>query len=184
VPKLEQAARKPAGHDRRTPADGDLPACRQILPPGGHRRSLTAVPAPLIEAEWRHVEFLAAAARLSLLLLAVAASRRVQRNQRNLARQRARPVPAAADPGLPGKVSFRIGSLDRHARFAPCSAFEPFLPPGSRLRGKTTVGVRCLGPAAWTAYVSVEIRIFGSYLVTARPLMAGQIVGSADLLAQ
>ncbi len=30
----------------------------------------------------------------------------------------------------------------------------------------------------------VEVRIFGSYLVTARPLMAGQIVGSADLLAQ
>jgi flagella basal body P-ring formation protein FlgA len=32
--------------------------------------------------------------------------------------------------------------------------------------------------------VSVEIRIFGSYLVTARPLVAGQIVGSADLLVR
>ncbi|MEF8698723.1 MAG: flagellar basal body P-ring formation chaperone FlgA [Candidatus Accumulibacter sp. UW26] len=124
------------------------------------------------------------AARISLLLLAVACCGAYSETSET-------PLASALDQylqqqtrGLPGKVSFRIGSLDRHARFAPCSAFEPFLPPASRLRGKTTLGVRCLGPAAWTAYVSVEIRIFGSYLVTARPLVAGQIVGSADLLVR
>ena len=35
--------------------------------------------------------------------------------------------------GLPGKVSYSVGQLDQHAQLAPCSAFEPFLPPGDRL---------------------------------------------------
>jgi flagella basal body P-ring formation protein FlgA len=86
--------------------------------------------------------------------------------------------------GLPGKVSYSVGQLDQHAQLAPCSAFEPFLPPGGRLWGRATVGIRCLGPTRWTVYVPVQIRVTGSYLVTARQLKPGQIVSSADVLAQ
>ncbi|WP_300451239.1 flagellar basal body P-ring formation chaperone FlgA [Accumulibacter sp.] len=86
--------------------------------------------------------------------------------------------------GLPGQVSYTVGQLDQHAQKAPCSAFEPFLPTGGRLWGKTTVGVRCLGPTPWTVYVPVQIRITGTYLLTARQLAPGQIVGAADLRAQ
>ena len=86
--------------------------------------------------------------------------------------------------GLPGKVSYSMGPLNQPARLAPCSAFEPFQPPGSRLWGKTTVGVRCLGPTLWTVYVPVQVRVFGTYLLTARQLTAGEIVGAADVLAQ
>ena len=86
--------------------------------------------------------------------------------------------------GLPGKVSYHIGRLDQHAREAACSAFEPFLPPGSRLWGRTTVGVRCLAPAPWTVYVPVRISVSGSYLVAARQLRRGEIVGDGDLFAQ
>jgi len=86
--------------------------------------------------------------------------------------------------GLPGTVSVHIGQLDRHARLAACNAFEPFIPPGSRLWGSTTVGVRCLGPSRWTVYVPVQIRIAGSYLVAARQIAPGQQVGAADLLSQ
>ena len=86
--------------------------------------------------------------------------------------------------GLPGKVAYSVGSLDQHAQLAPCSAFEPFLPPGSRLWGKTTVAVRCVAPIAWTVYVPVTVKISGNYVVTARQLAAGQIVTSADLLTQ
>ena len=86
--------------------------------------------------------------------------------------------------GLPGKVSYSVGQLDQHAQLAPCSAFEPFLPPGGRLWGRATVGIRCLGPNRWTVYVPVQIRVTGSYLVTARHLTPGQIVSPADVLAQ
>lgn len=86
--------------------------------------------------------------------------------------------------GLPGKVSYSIGRLDQHAQDAPCSAFEPFLPPGSRLWGRTTVGVRCLAPNPWTVYVPVQISVSGSYLVTARQLKRGEVVASGDVFAQ
>ena len=35
--------------------------------------------------------------------------------------------------GLPGKVSFTISPLDAQTHLAPCSAFEPFVPPGRQL---------------------------------------------------
>lgn len=83
--------------------------------------------------------------------------------------------------GLPGKISYSIGQLDPRTQLAPCSAFEPFLPNGSRLWGKTTVGIRCLGPATWTIYVPVQVRVSGQYLVAARPLPAGQMLSSGDI---
>lgn len=86
--------------------------------------------------------------------------------------------------GLPGKVSYSVGPLDQFAKRGPCSVFEPFLPAGSRLWGKTTVGIRCLGPTPWTVYVPVQVRIAGSYLLTARQLTAGQTLSDSDVLMQ
>ena len=86
--------------------------------------------------------------------------------------------------GLPGQVSYSVGPLDQHAQRAPCSAFEPFLPPGGQLWGRTTVGIRCLAPSAWTVYVAVQVKVSGSYLLTARQLTAGQIVSATDVRTQ
>ncbi|MEF8712555.1 MAG: flagellar basal body P-ring formation chaperone FlgA [Accumulibacter sp.] len=86
--------------------------------------------------------------------------------------------------GLPGKVSYGVGQLDQHAQNTPCSAFEPFLPPGGRLWGRAMVGVRCLAPKVWTVYVPVQVRITGNYLVTARQLTPGQVVTNTDLRTQ
>lgn len=83
--------------------------------------------------------------------------------------------------GLPGNVSTSVGQLDPRTQLAPCSALEPFTLPGSRLWGKATVGVRCLGPANWTIYVPVQIRVTGSYVVTVRPIAAGQPLTRDDL---
>ncbi len=83
--------------------------------------------------------------------------------------------------GLPGKVSTSVGSLDPRTQLSPCNAMEPFLPSGSRLWGKTTVGVRCLGPASWTVFVPVQVTVHGSYVVTAHPLSPGQPLTSTDL---
>ena len=82
--------------------------------------------------------------------------------------------------GLPGKVSITMGKLDV-SRLPPCSAMEAFTPPGSRLSGKTYIGVRCLGPAVWSVLVPVQIAVTGNYVTTTRPLAAGQILQAGDL---
>lgn len=86
--------------------------------------------------------------------------------------------------GLPGKVSYTVGQLDSRTQLSPCNAFEPFLPAGSRLWGKATVGVRCLGPSAWTIYVPVQVTVSGNYLVTTRSMAAGQILGAGDIVSR
>ena len=83
--------------------------------------------------------------------------------------------------GLPGRVSFEVGELDPRTRIGPCEAFEPFLPIGSRLWGKATVGLRCLGPSSWTIYVPVRVIVAGNYLVTARPMTPGYVIGDKDI---
>jgi len=86
--------------------------------------------------------------------------------------------------GLPGKVSYSIGQLDSRTQLTPCNAFEPFLPAGSRLWGKATVGVRCLGPSAWTIYIPVQVNVQGNYLITARSMSAGQLVAATDIVSR
>lgn len=82
--------------------------------------------------------------------------------------------------GLPGKVSLSVGALDPRTQLSPCNAMEPFLPAGSRLWGKGTVGVRCLGPANWTVFVPVQVSIHGNYVVSAHALSPGQPLTGND----
>lgn len=84
--------------------------------------------------------------------------------------------------GLPGKVSYSVGQLDTRTQLSACAAFEPFLPPGSKLWGKATVGVRCLGPSAWTVYIPVQVQVSGNYLLAARAMPAGHLLGAGDIV--
>jgi flagella basal body P-ring formation protein FlgA len=86
--------------------------------------------------------------------------------------------------GFPGKVSVRITPPDARTKLAQCDAYEPFQPPGAAPWGKTTVGVRCLGPASWTLYVQVQVSIKARYLVAARPMATGQVIGENDFVAR
>jgi len=86
--------------------------------------------------------------------------------------------------GLPGKVSFRIEPLDPNTQLSPCQAFQPFLPHGAKLWGKSTVGVRCLGPSNWTIYVQVEVSVSGNYLISARTMPAGYTIGERDIVVR
>lgn len=81
--------------------------------------------------------------------------------------------------GLPGKVSVRIDP-SQLAALPPCAAPEPFLPSGSRLWGRLSVGLRCTADQSWTRYVSSYIAVLGSYYVAARQINAGQAVTLAD----
>ncbi|MGZ8228788.1 MAG: flagellar basal body P-ring formation chaperone FlgA [Burkholderiales bacterium] len=83
--------------------------------------------------------------------------------------------------GLPGEATFMIGTIDPRLHLTQCSALDVFTPPGSRLWGNTSVGVRCTAPAPWTIYVSVNVQVKGPYVATARPIAAGQPLTEADL---
>lgn len=82
--------------------------------------------------------------------------------------------------GLPGEVRITMGRLDVD-RLPPCSAHEAYAPPGTRLSGRTHIGVRCLGPNVWSVLVPVQIAVTGNYVVTTRPLAAGQSIQEGDV---
>src|SRR6478672_11408319 len=83
--------------------------------------------------------------------------------------------------GLPGKAEIDVTPADSRLSLPACVALEPFLPPGSRVWGKTTVGVRCSVPAPWTIYLQAQVRVSGDYFATAAPLRQGQSVAAQDL---
>lgn len=86
--------------------------------------------------------------------------------------------------GLPGKVKYRVRPLARTTRLSPCDAYDPFFPPGSKAWGKTTIGVRCLGPSTWTVYLQAQINVYATYLVAANTLAAGQLIGPGDVVSR
>jgi flagella basal body P-ring formation protein FlgA len=83
--------------------------------------------------------------------------------------------------GLPGQVAIKVGQVDPRLNLASCAALEPFLPNGSRVWGKATVGVRCSVPAPWTVYISATVQVTGSYVATAAPLAQGRMIGPNDV---
>lgn len=87
----------------------------------------------------------------------------------------------AQSAGLPGAVAIEVSPLDPSNQLPACAALEPFLPAGTRAWGRISVGVRCDSPVVWTAYLQARVSVVADYLVAARPLRAGQIVGPADL---
>ena len=85
--------------------------------------------------------------------------------------------------GSPGAVKVSAGKIDSRVNLPQCASLETFLPAGSRAWGKTTVGVRCASPSAWTIYVQATVSIVADYLVAANPLPQGRIIGQEDVFA-
>jgi len=55
-----------------------------------------------------------------------------------------------------------VGQLDSRLRLAPCQRVEPFLPEGTRLWGRTRVGLRCAeGPTRWTVFLPITVKAWG-----------------------
>ncbi len=88
---------------------------------------------------------------------------------------------ARATQSLPGRVSVQVGGFDERLALPACTKLDPFLPPGSRLWGNASVGVRCTAPYPWTVYVPVTVRVEGHVWVAARPLAPGARLEGADL---
>lgn len=76
----------------------------------------------------------------------------------------------------------KVGHLDSRLRLITCSKpLVAFTPDGSKLKGRTTVGVRCRGDQPWSIYVPATIAIYEEIVVTTAPLMRGHIVSTTDI---
>ena len=82
------------------------------------------------------------------------------------------------------RVDISVGQADPKLRLAPCERAEPFLRSGTRLWGRSFVGLRCASGAKWTISVPVQVRVYGAALVATRPLPAGQPISETDVRSE
>jgi flagella basal body P-ring formation protein FlgA len=88
----------------------------------------------------------------------------------------------AQSAGLAGDTSIEVGAIDPRMSLAACPAPQAFQQPGARTVGKTTVGVRCTAPAAWTVYIQAKVSVQGEYVAAAVPLAQGQPIQESQLV--
>lgn len=86
-----------------------------------------------------------------------------------------------ADGGGQLRPEVLMGSLDSRLQLSPCGRIEPYLPPGTRLWGRSRVGLRCVeGPVRWNVFMPVTIKAWGPGWVIKRPLPAGSVLTQED----
>lgn len=99
----------------------------------------------------------------------------------------------AQTQGYPGKVNITLQPLDTRIKVQACEQLEPFSMQGSRLWGKTHVGVRCrahqntnkvANQKPWSLYMQADIQVFGKYAVTAVPVSQGQVLTANDIVME
>lgn len=92
---------------------------------------------------------------------------------------------AAAQPaGVAGlRMDVTVGSLDSRLKLAACGNIEPYLPPGSRLWGRTRVGLRCVdGVSRWNVTLPVTVNAYGPAWVVKSPVPSGAVLTENDLV--
>lgn len=81
-----------------------------------------------------------------------------------------------------GPVEIQIGEPDPRLRLPACAeGLEGFSPPGAKMTGRTSVGVRCHGPTAWRVHLNARISRSIPVLVWARSLPRGHVLGPEDV---
>ncbi len=74
-----------------------------------------------------------------------------------------------------------VGALDARLRLPVCADTpEAFLPPGSRILGSSSVGIRCHGPKPWSLYVPVTVKIFALVLVASHAMNRNSQITAQD----
>lgn len=154
------------------------PACKPPL-----QSECTGRPASLWAQTW---------VRRSALLLASAAvlaqgQALAQNNPSNLAwEQQARQwlevqMGTAGQDTLGLRPEIQVGELDKRLRLAPCQNVVPYLPQGTRLWGRTRIGLRCEdGRTNWNVFLPVTVRAWGPAWVITKPLASGATLTQED----
>lgn len=89
----------------------------------------------------------------------------------------------AENTGLRMEVS--LGQLDARLRLTPCARVEPYLPTGSRLWGRTRLGLRCLeGATRWNVFLPMTVKAWGPAWVLAGNVAAGKVLTAGDAVLE
>lgn len=163
-----------------TRRDSELPAETAIIAAQGNKRIIQSIRLCLMS-----VQFLLIIAIFSAQTLAAPHSKRGQHQDISLIRNAVENFIHSNTGNLPGQVIVNVGQIDKQLILPQCSYLEPFIPAGSRLWGKTSIGVRCDSqPDSWTVYVQAEISVMTHVLHLARPIAAGQVLTYEDIAPQ
>ena len=88
-----------------------------------------------------------------------------------------------ASGAAPLRMEVAVGTLDSRLRLASCSRVEPYLPVGTRLWGRTRLGLRCIeGAGKWNVFLPVTIKAIGRAWVMRRDVAPGTVLGEADVM--
>ncbi len=86
-----------------------------------------------------------------------------------------------APAGMPLRLQVQVGKLDARLQLAACAKVEPYLPPGTRLWGRTRIGLRCAqGGKPWNVYLPVTVQAFGPAWVLNNNVRMGDALGAGD----
>jgi flagellar basal body P-ring formation protein FlgA len=84
---------------------------------------------------------------------------------------------------LPLRMEVVVGELDRKLRLAACQEVEPYLPSGTRLWGKTRLGLRCLrGEVKWNVFLPITVKAFGTAWAIKGGVAQGGLLSEADAM--
>lgn len=77
-----------------------------------------------------------------------------------------------------------IGHLDPRLRLTHCGEkTSAFLPAGTKLRGKLTVGIRCEGHKPWTLYIPANIKVYTDVITASQAISRGTVVTKNDIVS-
>lgn len=75
----------------------------------------------------------------------------------------------------------KVGELDKRLKLTPCPTVEPYLPQGTRLWGRSRIGLRCLdGPTRWNVFLPVTVKAWGPAWVIKQPVAPGATLSETD----
>lgn len=73
------------------------------------------------------------------------------------------------------RMEVQVGKLDPRLNLAPCLRIEPYLPSGSKLWGRTRIGMRCVeGDKPWNVFLPVTVQAFGPAWVLSNNVSMGE----------
>ncbi len=84
------------------------------------------------------------------------------------------------------RMEVSVGSLDERLRLAPCARVEPYLPTGTRLWGRTRLGLRCIDGAAarWNVFLPITVKAFGPGWVLRGAVPSGTVLTADDAVQE
>lgn len=138
-------------------------------------------------ARWTRPAIHALCMVLGLILFAGVAQAQavVEPNFQAMAQDWMRDATATAQPtgSTALRMEVKVGNLDSRLKLAPCGNVEPYLPPGSRLWGRTRVGLRCTdGMSRWNVSLPVTVNAYGNAWVIKDSVASGAAITENDVV--